>query len=223
VLEARGRVSGRVISFDDFVPGRIIEGGGEFIGSNHPTWVAYAKKFGLEFLDIPDTDAESPIVIGGKLLTSAEAQRLSDEMDKLQALISRDAAIVQEVDESWRTPNATSLDSRSVADRLTGVHTSNLAKKAVGAQMVTDNGVALDRQSYLGMLTMVKGGGLEKFWTETEVYHCKGGNQQLARKLAEAIGEERIQLKQLIGNPPSPRQHFSMTRCLIPYWGWEGS
>jgi hypothetical protein len=39
-------------------------------------------------------------------------------------------------------------------------------------------------QSYLGNLAMVKGGGLEKYWTESEVYRCKGGNQQLATRLA---------------------------------------
>jgi hypothetical protein len=28
--------------------------------------------------------------------------------------------------------------------------------------------------------------------TETDVYHCKGGNQQLAQRLAAEIGAERI-------------------------------
>jgi monoamine oxidase len=39
---------------------------------------------------------------------------------------------------------------------------------------------------------MIKGGGLEKYWTESEVYRCKGGNQQLARKFVEAIGITRV-------------------------------
>ena len=39
VVEARRRVGGRVLSFHDFIPGRNVEGGGELIGSNHPTWV----------------------------------------------------------------------------------------------------------------------------------------------------------------------------------------
>ena len=69
VLEARDRVSGRVVSFDNFVPGRWVEGGGELIGSNHPLWAAYAKKFGLELLEVPDTGADWPVVIDGKLLT----------------------------------------------------------------------------------------------------------------------------------------------------------
>ena len=56
VLEARDRVSGRVLTFDNFVPGRWIEGGGEYIGSNHPTWVAYAKKFGLDLIEVPESE-----------------------------------------------------------------------------------------------------------------------------------------------------------------------
>ena len=50
--------------------------------------------------------------------------------------------------------------------------------------MMSDNGMVTHWQSYLGNLAMVKGGGLEKYWTESEVYRCQGGNQQLARKFA---------------------------------------
>jgi monoamine oxidase len=60
------------------------------------------------------------------------------------------------------------------------------------ALMMSDNGVVPEWQSYLGNLAMVKGGGLEKFWTESEVYRCKGGNQQLATKLVAAIGPSRV-------------------------------
>src|SRR5687768_1708936 len=60
VVEARNRVGGRVISFGDLVPGKNVEGGGELIGSNHPAWVAYAKRFNLEFLDVGEEDLEFP-------------------------------------------------------------------------------------------------------------------------------------------------------------------
>src|SRR4029078_3751561 len=63
VLEARDRVSGRVVSFDSFVPGRWVEGGGELIGSNHPTWMAYPKKFGLDLIQIPETESYVPVVL----------------------------------------------------------------------------------------------------------------------------------------------------------------
>ena len=64
--------------------------------------------------------------------------------------------------------------------------------KLMTSEIVADMGPSADDQSYLGLLAQVKGGGLSRYWTESEVYVCKGGNQQLARKLAEAIGGERI-------------------------------
>jgi monoamine oxidase len=194
VVEARDRIGGRVLTFDNFVSGRFVEGGGELIGRNHPTWIAYANKFGLEFLDIDDSDDETPIVIGGELLSKKVAARLWKEIDEASELIYRDAQTVVE-DEPWKTPNAHALDMRTVAAWLKNIHASSIAKKGLAAQVVADNGVALDKQSYLGQLTLVKGGGLEKYWTETEAFHCKGGNQQLALKLASAIGSERINVK----------------------------
>ena len=76
VLEARNRVGGRVITFRDFVPGKHVEGGGELIGSNHPTWVAYADRFKLSFLDVTEEeDFDFPMVLGGKPLSSERPAR----------------------------------------------------------------------------------------------------------------------------------------------------
>src|SRR5687767_15935408 len=61
VVEARNRVGGRVISFSDLVPGKVVEGGGELIGSNHPAWVGYAKQFKLTFTDVTEEDLEFQI------------------------------------------------------------------------------------------------------------------------------------------------------------------
>lgn len=58
-----------------------------------------------------------------------------------------------------------------------------------------DNGQHVARQSLLGNLAQIKGGGVERYWTESEVYRCKGGNQQLAFRLAEGIGASRIALR----------------------------
>ena len=84
VLEARGRVSGRVVTFNDFVPGRWVEGGGQWIGSNQPTWVAYAKKFGLDLREYPESDFADPVVIDGKLLSDEEAEALLKEVEKIE-------------------------------------------------------------------------------------------------------------------------------------------
>ena len=49
LLEATGRPGGRVRTDRAFIPGDPVELGGEWIGSNHPTWLAYAQEFNLRF------------------------------------------------------------------------------------------------------------------------------------------------------------------------------
>jgi monoamine oxidase len=94
----------------------------------------------------------------------------------------------------WKSPNAAALDKRSTASWIAALSTSAHCKAALAALLCGDNGVAVEMQSYLGNLAAVKGGGLEKYWTDSEVYRCKGGNQQLAQKLAGALGDKRIRL-----------------------------
>ena len=195
VVEARNRVGGRVLSFSDLVPGKNVEGGGELIGSNHPTWVAYASSFRLEFLDVTEEDAEAPIMLGGKRLSADAAEALWEELDEAANRMNADAAKVVDAFEPWRTPDAEALDRRTLASWIDALDVSPLCKTGLDTMMTADNGVITEWQSYLGNLAMVKGGGLEKYWTESEVYRLRGGNQQLARRLASAIGSERVLLR----------------------------
>jgi len=192
VLEARDRVGGRVLSFSDMAPGRMAEGGGELIGSNHPTWVQYAEKFGLEWLDVSEYDEQYPIILGGKSLTAEEAEALWEEMDKAYSQMDTDAEPI-DADQPWLSPNALALDKKTTKDWLAGLtDLSPMGRLGIAVQLQADNGADPARQSYLGNLAQVKGGGLQKYWTDSEVYRCKGGNQQLAFKLAEAIGQDRL-------------------------------
>lgn len=191
VIEARGRVGGRVLSFSDLVPGRNVEGGAELIGSNHPSWVSYADRFGLEFLDVSEEDLEAPIILGGKLLSGAENEKLWEELDEAVNQLNELATDVPE-DQPWKHPKAKELDQRSTKSWIDSLEVSALCKAAMSAMFTADNGQDVARQSLLGNLAQVRGGGLEKYWTDSEVYRCKGGNQQLALKLAEAIGSGRV-------------------------------
>ena len=195
VIEARNRVGGRVLSFSDLVKGKNVEGGGELIGSNHPTWVNYAEKFGLKFIDVTeDEEAEAPIILGGKRLDAEEGGKLWEEMDAALAKMNDDARKV-DPDEPWKAENAAALDRRTTQQWIDAQEGSPLLKKGLWIQMAADNGQDPAKQSYLGNLTQVAGGGIEKYWTESEVYRCQGGNQQLAMKLAEAIGRDRLVLR----------------------------
>jgi len=61
-------------------------------------------------------------------------------------------------------------------------------------QLQADNGVEAAKQSWLGILAMIKGGGLGRFWTDTETHRCKGGNQKLAFKFKAAIKKKNVLL-----------------------------
>ena len=163
LLEARNRFGGRVLSFGDFVTGKNVEGGGELIGSNHPTWVAYAKRFALEFLPVSENDkADVPVIVQGKKLDFKRVKELFDEMDSAYRTLNEDATKVNE-DEPWKTPGAEALDRRSTAQWLAALKVSDECRRLIQSELAGNNGVAVEKQSYLGNLTQIKGGGVEKY------------------------------------------------------------
>jgi monoamine oxidase len=187
VLEARNRVGGRVLTMHDFVPARTVERGAEFIGSNHPLWVGYAERFGLEFRDVTeDENLEFPIFLGNRRLSAMEAEALYHEMEEALASLNGAARYI-DADRPWLSPGAAELDATSMRSWLDSLRVSPLCRLALAMQLAADNGQELERQSYLGMLAQVKGGGVEQYWTESEVYRCIGGNDMLARSLAQAV------------------------------------
>jgi monoamine oxidase len=196
VIEGRNRVGGRVISFTDLAPGAAMEGGAELIGTNHPIWLDYAKRFNVQFVNITEEDAEAPIVLNGRRLTPDESEKLWEEMDAALKPLNADAARVPDPFAVWTAPNAAALDKRSLADWIAAQSCSAVCKAGIDAQMVADNGVTTAWQSYLGNLAMIAGGGGDKFWTETEVYRSRGGNQQIATRIAAELGASRVRLRQ---------------------------
>lgn len=200
VVEARNRIGGRVLSFTDLVPGGSMEGGAELIGSNHPIWNAYKEKFKLSFLNVSEEQGEAPIVLNGRRLSASDSERLWEDMSTALSGLNTDAGAIPDPLKPWEAQQARAWDTRSLADWIATLPASDLCKAGIDAQMVGDNGVATAWQSYLGNLAMVKGGGVEKFWTETEVYRCAGGSQQLAQKLAAAVGEPRVRLRQAVSS-----------------------
>ncbi len=193
VVEARNRVGGRVLTFRDMVPGKTVEGGGELIGANHPRWIRYADRFKLPLIEATEEDAEAPVVIDGKRLTSDESDTLWEEMEAAFAQIDADAGRIANPSEPWRAPNAEILDGRSFGAWIDRLSVSPLCKAGLHTLMTADNGVAPAWQSYLGDLAMIQGGGgAKRYWLESETHRCGGGNQQLAERLRDAIGAAKV-------------------------------
>src|SRR6185503_960 len=114
-------------------------------------------------------------------------------MEGAYGKMNADAKDINE-DEPWKSAKAAELDKRTTADWIEGLEVSAETKLAATTEFAADNGAATSRQSYLGNLAQVKGGGLEKYWEESEVYRCRGGNDRLAFKLLEEIGAQHVEL-----------------------------
>lgn len=194
VIEARGRIGGRVLSFRDWIDGAAIEGGGELIGANHPQWLRHARLFGLEFSDVVESDLEAPIHLDGRLLSSAESEALWEEMDRAVNAMN-DLARTVDPEAPWSHNRAEALDNQHARDWIEALDCSGLCKHALGVQFAADNAVPVERQSLLAHLAMVKAGGVQRYWTESEVFRCAGGNDALATNLAQVLGPERLRLR----------------------------
>ena len=193
VLEARNRVGGRVITFsrprarqerrrrrraDRLEP----SGLGRLRQAVQARRSSTSAKRGARGADRARRQAARP---------SEESEQLWEEMDEG----------VQH-DERRRGEGATPTSRgrrrtprRSTSGRwpswIDGLSASPLCK--LGASHAHDDrpttACVSEWQSYLGNLAMVKGGGLEKYWTDSEVYRCRAGQPAArARAASTAIG-----------------------------------
>jgi monoamine oxidase len=186
VVDARKRLGGRVHSVHDVVGDKTIEGGGELIGSNHPAWNAYKRKFNFTFLPVSE-GGDTPTILDHRFLTLTQKKILARELDEETTALT-DMATPVDADEPWNTTGADALDHRSLENWIASRSSSSkLARLALKTQLEADNGVPAARQSLLANLAMIKGGNLEDYWTQTEVWRCSGGNQQLAESLARVL------------------------------------
>jgi len=170
------------------------------IGSNHPTWMAYGKRFGLEFRDVtPLQDDRAPILLDGKRYEGKELAELWEGLGRALNLMNDNARKVN-LDHPWQTPDAEKLDRTSLAEVAAGWDVPDAFRNAALSVLRNDNVTWPEHASYLAQIATIAGGGYEEFWTESEVYRCVGGNQKLAFRLAEEIGSDRIHLSTPIEN-----------------------
>lgn len=194
VFEARPRISGRVYSDKTLLSGMTVEAGAEFIGRNHPTWLAYAKRFDLELNEVGEPDAPPhAILLGCKDITGPRAKLIYRQLEQVYDAAVEDARDI-DGEEPWKSPNAEALDRMSLGDFADSQRLTRLGRLAFDAECCSVNGNDPAHTSYLGELATIKAHGLESRWSDTEYYRCDGGAQQLADELAGTFPENRIHL-----------------------------
>jgi monoamine oxidase len=82
--------------------------------------------------------------------------------------------------------------SRTTSSWIAELPVSEQCKQAITIQLTCINGMIPAWQSYLGNLAMVKGGGLENYWTQTDSLFAIDGNQQLAEEISDELGVDKI-------------------------------
>src|ERR1700676_1048711 len=186
IFEASERPGGRTWAIHHVVKGHVMDGGAELIGSNHPLWLNYADTFRLGFSDVVEYD-NSPILLGKKLLSARQEKTLLKQMGDAFDYISARAKKIVDPFAPWTDPQGPTLDQRNVHDFVMGMSWPPLCRTAILQQLESDNGVQAKNQSLLGLLAMVKGGGMERYWVDTEVYRCKRGTQALSFAFESAL------------------------------------
>jgi len=194
VLEARNRLGGRVHTLRNLVPDRTVEAGASLIGLNHPTWLGYARRFGLDLIDITDEPPglDDPIVVGGRRLSPVEAEALYESIAVFEEAVAARSAVVTDPERPWTTPGAEALDGESLGDLIDSLDLPPLSRELVEVIESSNNVAATAEQSLLGALSAVAAGGGEAYFTESEVYRCRGGNDQLVRALHDALAPDSV-------------------------------
>jgi len=186
ILEAFNIPGGRTRTVHHLVKHHGMDGGAELIGSNHPLWLWYARIFRLGFSEVLEYK-NSPIMVGTTRLSPNAGKSLVGQMGDALHYISARAKTIVDPFSAWTDPLAATLDKQNVHDFVVRTGWSRQCKEAVLQQLESDNGVVAKRQSLLALLAMVKGGGLERYWLDTEVCRCKRGTQALSLALESAL------------------------------------
>jgi monoamine oxidase len=207
VYEARNLVSGRVHTDREFLHPNHAEFGAELIGENHPLWMLLATHFKLPLAPISEYP-HARFRLAGHNLTPAQQDVMESEAAALQHVLGTMAHGVSEI-EPWTHPRAWEWDAHSVESALRDLpELQDVATRAavdwLRFTLGNDNCVAIDRQSFLGLLGSISAArmgsdrpGMLGYWRSTETHRCQTGNDELGTALAGEL-DFRVQTNTVV-------------------------
>lgn len=193
VYEGSERIGGRVQSIEGaLAPGLITELGGEFIDSTHAELLGLIEAFNLPLID---TEIASERIFvpsyffGGVHYTEAQ---IIAEFEPLAARMRADLhALSADITATRHTAIDVRFDRMSIAEYLDHAGVSGWLRSLLDVAYTTEYGMETGEQSCLNLLSVLSidtSNGFDIFGDSDERFKVFGGNERIARELAEDCG-----------------------------------
>jgi monoamine oxidase len=197
VLEARGRVGGRVYTVrEGFQGGLYAEGGGEFIEDFHERMHALTREYGLALDPVGGMSGWTEwVALDGKSGPSKDAALwgldLSQATDQIWKALGELGRQVPDPARPQAAPEAAALDRRSAADWLAGLDVHPLAKTVFAARLRSE--YTIEPEAY-SLLDLARWGAFyySDVDRERRAYRIRGGNDLLPKAMAAALSDVRL-------------------------------
>jgi monoamine oxidase len=197
IYEASGRIGGRCYTIHDFDP-LVAEHGGELIDQGHKQVRQLAQELGLDLDNLlqaePNGTEDFYWVNGG----SYSYAQLVDDLNGIYQKMHKDVSAAS-YPTLWNlyTQRGWELDHMSIIDWLDetvphGGSKSNLGRVLDIAYNI-EYGAECSVQSSLNLLYLLGYSGQGQFRTfgpSNEKYHVRGGNDQIARRIADTLSNQ---------------------------------
>jgi monoamine oxidase len=200
VLEARNRVGGRVLNAD-IGGGKVVEVGGEFVGTKQDALLKLAKAMGVGTFQTY-TQGKSTFEYKGTiqrytgLVPPLPSKDTAEVAAKLSELADMDSQVP--LDEPWNAPEASAWDSQTIETWILE------NTKTQGAQFVLRFAMGGESAAPVGDVSLLftlfvqhSAGGLASMLSTTgdgaEAMRFRGGSQRIPLELARRLGD-RVEL-----------------------------
>ncbi len=196
VLEARDRVGGRCCTVRNFSQGLVAEGGGEFVDESHARMIALADQFNLKLAVThswrgKDHDwAEFDGKAGRMSDVSVWGFNLAEEVGREWELLSKLSEFVEDANQPHLARDAARLDSQSALDWIESLEVHPFAKKYFIQHIRLEYTCEPERLSLLDLARNSR-----MYYTSPKHpknFRVVGGNDQIARALAETLTDVRM-------------------------------
>jgi monoamine oxidase len=195
VLEARDRVGGRTANAS-IGAGKVTEMGGQWVGPTQDRVLGLAQELGIETFPT-FYEGRNLLDLGGRIRRyKGTIPRLAPlallDLDRARRKL-RKAARGVPADAPWTAPNATRLDSQTLATWVRKAARTKKARALLEIATGTVMGTGISELSLLWMLSYVNSAGSFDALIDTEggaqQDRFVGGSQLISQRLAEALGE----------------------------------